>query len=345
MFVFTAMIVALTVACTSGPEEPTQTPSSTKPPTERQTPTPTITTVVSTPTPEAADGLEHLKLELAKNRDLWESQKIEDYRFEYRRICFCLPEFVAPVEISVVDGMISDAVFLEDGTAAEIPDISTYDTVEDLFDLIQDAIDRDAYSLLVIYDAEFGYPAEVSIDYDIRIADEEFGFAVANLGSGQIVSIEGPWVGVNKIAGQELDFMVEFVLSADGLSATIDIPLQGVEGLALSEVRLDGDRVHFELATGIGTAIWDGNLDGKTISGEFSQSNFSGTFHLDRDVMTLKEPADASFPYAVEEVTFNNGEINLAGTLTIPLLPGPHPALILLTGSGPQDRNEEIFGF
>ena len=184
MVVFTAMIVGLAVACTGGTEEPTQSASSTKTPVERQTPAPTITTVVSSPTPEAADGLEQQKLELAKNRDLWGSQKIEDYRFEYRRICFCLPEFVAPVEISVVDGMISDAAFLEDGTVAGIPDISIYETVEDLFDLIQDAIDRDAYSLLVTYDAEFGYPAEARIDYDIRIADEEFGFAVGNLRSG-----------------------------------------------------------------------------------------------------------------------------------------------------------------
>ena len=148
MAVFTVMIVEMAIACTGGSEEPTPPPSPTKTPTERPTP---ITTFAPTPTPKATDELEQLKLELAKNRYLWESQKIENYRFEYRRICFCLPEFAAPVEITVVGGIINETIFLEDGPAARKPDISRYETVEELFDLIQDAINRNAYSLLVTY--------------------------------------------------------------------------------------------------------------------------------------------------------------------------------------------------
>jgi pimeloyl-ACP methyl ester carboxylesterase len=47
-------------------------------------------------------------------------------------------------------------------------------------------------------------------------------------------------------------------------------------------------------------------------------------------------------PYQVEEVTFSNGAITLSGTLTIPLADGLHPAVVLMTGSGPQTRDEEI---
>jgi dienelactone hydrolase len=47
---------------------------------------------------------------------------------------------------------------------------------------------------------------------------------------------------------------------------------------------------------------------------------------------------------AVEEVTFTNGDIALAGTLTLPPTEGPHPAVILISGSGPQNRDEEIPG-
>lgn len=46
--------------------------------------------------------------------------------------------------------------------------------------------------------------------------------------------------------------------------------------------------------------------------------------------------------YLEEEVTFPNGDITLAGTLTLPETPGPHPALVLVSGSGPQDRDEDI---
>ena len=47
-------------------------------------------------------------------------------------------------------------------------------------------------------------------------------------------------------------------------------------------------------------------------------------------------------PYDVEEVSFSNGDITLAGTLTLPPAPGPHPAVVLVTGSGPQDRDETL---
>ena len=48
--------------------------------------------------------------------------------------------------------------------------------------------------------------------------------------------------------------------------------------------------------------------------------------------------------YAEEEVTFVNGEITLAGTLTLPAAPAKHPAVVLLQGSGPMNRDEEVFG-
>src|SRR5262249_37713895 len=52
------------------------------------------------------------------------------------------------------------------------------------------------------------------------------------------------------------------------------------------------------------------------------------------------------YPYREEEVTFENktAKIKLAGTLTLPKEGGPFPAVLLITGSGPQDRDESIFG-
>jgi pimeloyl-ACP methyl ester carboxylesterase len=55
--------------------------------------------------------------------------------------------------------------------------------------------------------------------------------------------------------------------------------------------------------------------------------------------------AQAAPPYRQEEVSVTNGAITLAGTLTIPQGTGPFPAVVLLTGSGPQDRDEDVFGF
>lgn len=53
-------------------------------------------------------------------------------------------------------------------------------------------------------------------------------------------------------------------------------------------------------------------------------------------------PEPGSLPYSEEDVTFDNGDVTLAGTLTLPAGDGPHPAVILVSGSGPQDRDESL---
>jgi DJ-1/PfpI family len=58
-----------------------------------------------------------------------------------------------------------------------------------------------------------------------------------------------------------------------------------------------------------------------------------------------QQQVDEPLPYNSEEVTFTNGDIKLAGTLTTPITEGKHPALVMITGSGAQNRDEELFGF
>lgn len=59
----------------------------------------------------------------------------------------------------------------------------------------------------------------------------------------------------------------------------------------------------------------------------------------------LEATPEPDMPYVQEEVTFANGDVTLAGTLTLPEGDGPHPAVVLISGSGPQDRDETIGGF
>jgi pimeloyl-ACP methyl ester carboxylesterase len=62
------------------------------------------------------------------------------------------------------------------------------------------------------------------------------------------------------------------------------------------------------------------------------------------DAFAPLEVADDPVPYDIEEVTFANGEVSLAGTLTLPAGRGPHPAVVLVSGSGPQNRDESLGG-
>ena len=174
------------------------------------------------------------------------------------------------------------------------------------------------------------------------------------LGSGSLVanpgqqptatSIAGRWEGAIDISGAvNLPFAVTFTNAAAGLSASIDI--QGAKGLLLRAVSLEGQAVHFELPTQIGVATFEGMFDGTTISGSFVQGPAHGSFKLAREGAPKPAPVKRDVPYKEEDVTFKNGAVTLAGTLSIPEGKGPFPAFVMVTGSGLQNRDEELFGF
>ncbi|MGB7218939.1 MAG: alpha/beta fold hydrolase [Vicinamibacterales bacterium] len=152
-------------------------------------------------------------------------------------------------------------------------------------------------------------------------------------------SVFGPWDGSIQVANVSLAAHVVFTEALDGVRATIDIPQQRAMGRPLSEVKIIGRSVHFELVTGGPLAVFDGRIAGDSIAGTFMQGAVAGTFSLTR---TRVQPAP---PYREEEVSVTNGDITLAGTLTIPRGTGPFPVAVLITGSGPQDRDEDVLGF
>lgn len=158
---------------------------------------------------------------------------------------------------------------------------------------------------------------------------------------GQSV-LAGAWEGTIDVSGVSLQMRVVFTESGDGLAAAIDIPQQGASGLPLREVSLTGSTVHFELPTGAAAAVFEGELSGTTIAGTFTQGPAVGKFSLTRAAEVTPQPPP---PYREEDVTFSSGAVTLAGTLTTPDEGGPFPAVVLLTGSGAQNRDEEIFGF
>ena len=156
--------------------------------------------------------------------------------------------------------------------------------------------------------------------------------------------VEGRWAGSVVLPTGELPFSVTFETADGALAATMDIPVQGALGLPLTAVSYDDGRVHFELQASIGLAVWDGAFDGDRIGGDFTQGVATGTFAIERAEVMEPEPEEP-VPYREEEVSFENGEIHLEGTLTLPEGAGPFPAVVMITGSGPQNRDEELVGF
>lgn len=157
----------------------------------------------------------------------------------------------------------------------------------------------------------------------------------------------GTWDGEVAIPGQALHVVVH--LEGDGtLRGRIDIPQQGAKGLALDNVIAEGERIGFRIAGVPGEPTFDGRIDGDVIAGGFVQSGQRFPFELRRRTgahAAGRRPQDPvpPFPYTIEDVTIRSGAITLAGTLTRPSGGGAHPALVLLTGSGPQNRDSEVF--
>ena len=161
--------------------------------------------------------------------------------------------------------------------------------------------------------------------------------------------LEGSWAGTLKISSAQL--RIVFNVSKDSLGnlkANLDSPDQGAYGIIVDDVVVKGDSIKF--IVGVVKGFYAGKLypDSLKISGIWSQGGM--TFPLDlrktEKVEKPKRPQEPKepYPYKSEEVKFVNAEAGdtLAGTLTLPNEGGPFTAVILVSGSGPQDRNEEL---
>ena len=162
--------------------------------------------------------------------------------------------------------------------------------------------------------------------------------------------IIGSWLG--KIAAGAIELRIVFNLSViekDSLVATLDSPDQGAKNIKLGPVTFTGETI--KISAGALLAEYNGTIKSDTlIEGTWNQAGKSAALNLVKlkAAFTLNRPQEPKppFSYTSEDVIFANDKfnINLAGTLTIPAGTGPFPAVILITGSGAQNRNEELMG-
>ena len=164
--------------------------------------------------------------------------------------------------------------------------------------------------------------------------------------------IDGAWMGSLDTGAMKLRVVFHIVNTADGLTATMDSPDQGMKGLLTSSVTRNGVSLKIEAAK-IGGAF-EGTIaaDLSSIDGTWSQGGGKLPLVLkklkDESELELKRPQNPvkPYPYREEEVTYDNKaqDVTLAATLTIPQGKGPFPAVLLITGSGAQDRDESLLG-
>ena len=179
-------------------------------------------------------------------------------------------------------------------------------------------------------------------------------FAIAfilSIVSAYSQDISGDWSGTAKRGNKEITFVFNIEQENSTYSSTMSVPTFRISGIKPSATTFTN-----------GTLIVDGSNVGMNYEGVFNNKaqQFEGTYKeggiqmilnlkkgavKTEDLRRPQEPVKP-YPYYDEEVVFENteAEITLAGTLTLPSKKGKFPVVILISGSGPQDRDESFMG-
>ena len=162
--------------------------------------------------------------------------------------------------------------------------------------------------------------------------------------------ITGQWNGALETQGSKLRIVFDITIGKNGYLATMDSPDQGVNGIPVSSAKFENNTLTISIKS-IGLT-YTGQLESENlIIGIFKQGNIEFPLDLSRKAVERKEiyrpqEPEEPFPYYSEEVIFSNkkARAELAGTLTLPDSTGIHPVVVLISGSGPQNRNSELMG-
>lgn len=161
--------------------------------------------------------------------------------------------------------------------------------------------------------------------------------------------ITGDWNGMLDAGGQKLRIVFHISATDEGLAATMDSPDQSAFDLPVSSVSFEAGRL--ELKMEVAPINYTAELKDGIFVGTFKQSGFEAPLDLQREALekpVYNRPQEPKEPYGYrsEEVLFANpeAEIELAGTLTLPEGEGVFTAVVMITGSGAQNRDEELMG-
>ncbi len=171
--------------------------------------------------------------------------------------------------------------------------------------------------------------------------------SLSNVAHGQ--DFNGTWEGTVEAGVYSLTLVFHIEQTDQGVTFTWDSPDQGAFNLPATAT-ITGNELDVDIPDAY--AKYKGTLEGNTLDGVFTQMGTNLPLRLTRKVgkddnnrrpQEAAIEADNNKPYHAEEVTFTNDGITFAGTLTLPNSGNQFPAVVLIAGSGPHDRNEEVF--
>jgi pimeloyl-ACP methyl ester carboxylesterase len=161
-------------------------------------------------------------------------------------------------------------------------------------------------------------------------------------------------MGTLNVSAIKLRLAFHIKNTANGLIATMDSLDQSARGIPVSSVVRDGASLKMEVKVAQGQFAGEISKDLQSITGTWSQgpNNLPLVLNRAKDADVVAETPHPQtpkrpLPYREEDVSYANPAapgVTLAGTLTVPSGKGPFPAVLLITGSGAQDRDETLLG-
>lgn len=171
------------------------------------------------------------------------------------------------------------------------------------------------------------------------------GFAPAAVVEG----MDGLWEGTTRRNGADMRMALRVTTGPAGTEAKFDAPDMFALGMPVAALARQGDQVRFTLPTA--GVSFSGLIQGQSLSGEWTDGSTSLFQRAGAETKAPPPPRPQTpqppFPYREMEARIPNADapdVTLAGTLTLPRGEGPFPAVVLITGSGPQDRDETAYG-
>ena len=154
--------------------------------------------------------------------------------------------------------------------------------------------------------------------------------------------IADTWHGILQVTPTyTLPLVLHITEEGDGYSATLDSPEQGAKGIPVEQISFIPDSGTLSWQSRAIGAGYSGRLVGDTIRGDFSQQGFTTRLDLIRGEYRKSKP-ETDLPYLTSYLTIPSGEVTLAATLTEPRERKSSTAVVLVAGSGPNDRDEKL---
>ncbi|MDR6300896.1 alpha/beta hydrolase family protein [Mesonia maritima] len=159
-------------------------------------------------------------------------------------------------------------------------------------------------------------------------------------------NIEGNWSGDIEVQGTKIGFTFTITKDGDNYSSVVDIPKQGVKDLPVTTTTFKDSTLTLNIA--MAGITYEGKYENNAFVGNYKQAGLTLPLKLTPGEKKLNRPQEPKepFPYKSKNINVKNEKagINLAATLTLPENVKKAPAVILISGSGPQNRDSEILG-